>query len=175
MKRGLKEDISKRYQTFGECWLRVKRTNVTGNSSEEDLIIASQAEFEKTSGYEAILQGQREHVEGLHNRDEARTGVNRWKVLRILDKYSWAAAMVASGGARGGAPGNPPIPDNCDEDEHFFVPNGDEEGTVNPAKKVREFQSHFTGTRAATAARTTGWPWCGRRLPQPMCWRATWS
>ncbi|KAK1867244.1 hypothetical protein I4F81_009751 [Pyropia yezoensis] len=149
MKREFKEHISMRCQTFGECWLRVKRAYLTGNPSEEDLIEATKAEFEKTSGYQAI-QGQREQVEGLHYRDKADTWVNSWKVLWVIDKYSGAAALAASGGARGGPPGNP-----CDEDEDFVVPNGDEEGAMNPAKRAGEFQIRPTGTRAAKAARTT--------------------
>lgn len=154
MKREFKEHISKRCQTFGECWLRVKRANLTGNPSEEDLIEATKAEFEKTSGYQAI-QGQREQVEGLHYRDKADTWVNSWKVLRVIDKYSGAAALAASGGARGGPSGNPPVPKDCDKDEDFVVPHGGEESAVKPAKRVGEVQSRPTGTGAAKAARTT--------------------
>ncbi|KAK1859702.1 hypothetical protein I4F81_002296 [Pyropia yezoensis] len=153
MKREFKEHISKRCQTFGECWLRVMRANLTGNPSEEDLIEATKAEFEKTSGYQAI-QGQREQVEGLHNGDKADSWVNSWKVLRVIDKYRGAAALAVSGGARGGPPGNPPIPDNCDEDEDFVVPNGDEEGAMNPAKRAGR-DARVAGEATAIAAAPT--------------------
>lgn len=73
IKREFKEHISKKCQTFEECWLRLKRIHLTGNPSDEDLIEAAKAAFEVTDGCKA-MQGCRKHVPGLSYMDQAEWG-----------------------------------------------------------------------------------------------------
>lgn len=150
IKRECKEHISKNCQVFGECWLRMKRTHLTGNPSDEDLIEAAKAEFEGTDGYKAI-QGRREVVEGLSYLEQADTWVNGWKVLRVVDKYSGAAGLLASGQA----PSNPPAPNNCSDDNRFVIPDDEEVPAMNATKTAGGFQSRPPGSKAAKEVRTT--------------------
>lgn len=131
-------------------WLLVKRAHLTGNPTDEDLIEAAKADFEKTNGHHGI-QGQRQKVESLHLLDQADTWINSWKVLRVVETYSRAAGLAASRGTAG----NPPIPDNCDEDDAFVIPDDTGEAVRTPAKRKGGFQSRPVGSKACKAARTT--------------------
>lgn len=148
-----KEHISKKCQTFEECWLRLKRTHLTGNPSDEDLIEAAKAAFEVTDGCEA-MQGCRKHVPGLSYMDK-QSGVNPCRVLRRVYKYSGAAGVAASGGRA--------VADNCGDDA-YVIHTDDEEGAMSPAKSTGRdepakgsgrFQSRPVGTKTAKAVQTT--------------------
>ncbi|KAK1866031.1 hypothetical protein I4F81_008551 [Pyropia yezoensis] len=114
------------------------------------MIEAAKAEFEGTDLYKAI-QGQREVVEGLSYLEQADTWVNSWKELRVVDKYSGAAGLLASGLA----PSNPSVPNNCNEDNSFVIPDDEEVPAMNAVKTAGGFQSRPPGSKAAKEVRTT--------------------
>jgi len=122
------DNIRKGVNEFGSQYLAVKRMELTGNPSEEDMISAAMARFCGAIVYKAMRKDRAaDMAKGKTTKRKAKQvhcpWVPCWRVLRHVDKFSGAAgAAAADGGAAGagssgGSPGGRSTSDSDDDAE----------------------------------------------------------
>jgi len=137
------DKIRKGVNEFGSYYMAVKRMELTGNPSDEDMISAAMARFCGANVYETIRKDR--------TADKAKQvhcpWVPCWRVLRPVDKFSGAAgAAAADGGAAGAgsASGSPGGRSTSDSDE-----DGEDAGAGG-------YQSRPRGPKAAKREKAAG-------------------
>jgi len=119
------DKIRKGVNEFGSHYLAVKRMELTGNPSDEDMISAAMARFCGANVYEAIRKDITEDkAKGKATKPKAKQvlcpWVPCWRVLPHVENFSGAAeAAAADGGAvgAGSAGGSPGGRSTSDSDE----------------------------------------------------------
>jgi len=103
-----RDKILKGVNEFSSHYLAVKRMELTGNPSDEDMISAAMARFCGANVYEAIRKDRTEDkAKGKATKRKAKQvhcpWVPCWRVLRHVDKFSGAAGAAAANGGAAGA------------------------------------------------------------------------
>jgi len=146
------DKIRKGASEFGSHYMAVKRMELTGNPSDEDMIRAAMALFCGANAYEAIRKDRTaDKAKGTATNRKAKQvhcpWVPCWRVLRHFDKFSGAAgAAAADGGSAGaGSAGGSPVGrSTSDSDE-----DGEDAGAGG-------YQSRPRGTKAAKRDKAAG-------------------
>jgi len=102
------DKIRKGVNEFGSHYLAVKRIELTGNPSEEDMISAAMARFCGANVCEALRTDRAaDMAKGKTTKRKAKQvhcpWVPCWRVLRHVDKFSGAAGAAAADGGAAGA------------------------------------------------------------------------
>jgi len=172
------DKIRKGVNEFGSHYMAVKRMELTGNPSDEDMISAAMARFCGANVYEAIRKDRTaDKAKGKATKRKAKQvhcpWVPCWRVLRHVDKFSGAAgAAAADGGAAGagsagGSPGGRSTSDSDEDGEDAGAggyqsrPRGAKAAKRDKAAGIQESRMFKASTDAlsalaqATAERTT--------------------
>lgn len=98
--QGYYQKLSKQVMLLVSARVFIESLDLTGNPSERDMELAMMAHFERKDLYEAIRIGTYVPNPALLTR-ESRAGhwLEAWRVLRVSDKHSGAAASAAHCGS----------------------------------------------------------------------------